>query len=274
MTSVNIAFRTKRSGFTLIELLVVIAIIAILAAILFPVFAKAREKARQTACASNLKQIGLAFIQYGQDYDEQLPYKVGGAVNGLMLGWPPSIMPYAKSTGIFTCPSDTAPSPLPGNTVLSYAANYNVVTAPAMAKYVSPAKTVLIMEMRGAQLNLSFNTLDITGTYWAKTVAYGREGYDADVASKALAATGVMAGSEIGFAGTPVSYVDTFARHTGGSNFLACDGHVKWLRPTAVSTGGSATLESDQMGTNVPGVWYNNAAGTGVGTYTLTFSTI
>src|SRR5512137_1152715 len=64
----------KRRAFTLIELLVVIAIIAILAAILFPVFAKAREKARQSSCQSNLKQIGLAFMQYAQDYDEQYPY--------------------------------------------------------------------------------------------------------------------------------------------------------------------------------------------------------
>src|SRR5256885_15549422 len=63
----------KKRGFTLIELLVVIAIIAILAAILFPVFAQAREKARQAACMSNLRQIGLAFAQYVQDYDERMP---------------------------------------------------------------------------------------------------------------------------------------------------------------------------------------------------------
>ena len=64
---------SRRTGFTLIELLVVIAIIAILAAILFPVFAKVREKARQTACLSNMKQLGLAFVQYSQDYDEMNP---------------------------------------------------------------------------------------------------------------------------------------------------------------------------------------------------------
>src|ERR1700729_1601431 len=78
LSTINVSRRTK-TAFTLIELLVVIAIIAILAAILFPVFAQARDKARQTACASNEKQIGLGLLQYGQDYDEQLP---GINVNG------------------------------------------------------------------------------------------------------------------------------------------------------------------------------------------------
>src|SRR4051812_31659418 len=75
------SFRSRKSAFTLIELLVVIAIIAILAAILFPVFAKAREKARQTSCASNLKQIGTAFSMYSQDYDETMPVWTSDACN-------------------------------------------------------------------------------------------------------------------------------------------------------------------------------------------------
>src|SRR3984893_11508515 len=78
-------FRNKSNGFTLIELLVVIAIIAILAAILFPVFAKVREKARQSSCASNEKQLGLAFAQYTQDYDEKLPVLVTA---GNFYQWP------------------------------------------------------------------------------------------------------------------------------------------------------------------------------------------
>jgi prepilin-type N-terminal cleavage/methylation domain-containing protein/prepilin-type processing-associated H-X9-DG protein len=93
-------------GFTLIELLVVIAIIAILAAILFPVFAKAREKARQTSCSSNLKQSGLASMMYLQDYDEVYPpSRVDGA---LPRRWDQIIEPYVKSTQVFTCPSDGA----------------------------------------------------------------------------------------------------------------------------------------------------------------------
>lgn len=92
-----------RKGFTLIELLVVIAIIAILAAILFPVFAKAREKARQSSCLSNVKQISLAILQYAQDYDETLPmlYDYGTPRNGLIQ----STQPYTKSYQVHDCPS-------------------------------------------------------------------------------------------------------------------------------------------------------------------------
>src|SRR5580658_7657312 len=95
-----------KKGFTLIELLVVIAIIAILAAILFPVFAKAREKARQTACLSNEKQLGLAEMQYTQDYDETFP-----STNDYGTGWAKTIYPYVKSLGVFACPDDTYPLP-------------------------------------------------------------------------------------------------------------------------------------------------------------------
>ena len=96
----------NRRGFTLIELLVVIAIIAILAAILFPVFARAREKARQASCSSNLKQIGLAAIMYGNDYDERwAPMSMGGGPGGGALWTATLLQPYIKNLQIFDCPS-------------------------------------------------------------------------------------------------------------------------------------------------------------------------
>ena len=97
----------KRRGFTLIELLVVIAIIAILAAILFPVFARAREQARKTSCLSNLKQIGAAILMYAQDYEEQLPRTAVGACGNIATsyGWADLIMPYVKNDKVFDCPT-------------------------------------------------------------------------------------------------------------------------------------------------------------------------
>src|SRR3569833_3782856 len=97
---------TRRTGFTLIELLVVIAIIAILAAILFPVFAQAREKARQTACMSNLRQVGLAIQQYAQDYDESYVHtELGGDVDeDHEYYWGDMLQPYLKSWALLTCP--------------------------------------------------------------------------------------------------------------------------------------------------------------------------
>lgn len=107
--------RDDKKGFTLIELLVVIAIIAILTAILFPVFAKAREKARQTTCASNLRQIGLALVQYSEDYDEKLVRAWIGdsgygpsdpTASSYKYKWMDCIYPYVKSAAVFHCPDD------------------------------------------------------------------------------------------------------------------------------------------------------------------------
>ena len=103
----------KISAFTLIELLVVIAIIAILAAILFPVFARARENARRSSCQSNLKQIALGIKQYTQDYDEQFPNQVATftvtATTPSPVGWADTIQPYIKSLQVYQCPSDDTP---------------------------------------------------------------------------------------------------------------------------------------------------------------------
>src|SRR4051812_39870731 len=105
----------KRRGFTLIELLVVIAIIAILASILFPVFAQAREAARKTSCASNVRQLGTAFLMYVQDYDETFPQVTysgeAGHTNPDNFGvfrWPWLVLPYIKNMEIYRCPSQSA----------------------------------------------------------------------------------------------------------------------------------------------------------------------
>ncbi|MBD3174185.1 MAG: prepilin-type N-terminal cleavage/methylation domain-containing protein [Armatimonadia bacterium] len=122
---------TKR-GFTLIELLVVIAIIAILAAILFPVFAKAREKARQTSCLSNVRQLGTATMAYVQDYDETYPW-VGRWGRAWVILWgfthrpdfymPEALLPYTKNEQIFYCPSTTLNGVMPNFEPVTYAEN-------------------------------------------------------------------------------------------------------------------------------------------------------
>jgi prepilin-type N-terminal cleavage/methylation domain-containing protein/prepilin-type processing-associated H-X9-DG protein len=110
--------RIRKRAFTLIELLVVIAIIAILAAILFPVFAQARERARMSACLSNMRQIGSALMMYAQDYDETLPYIrfhcPGGAKGSHCYTWKNATRPYLKSLDVLACPSNPYGHPQPG----------------------------------------------------------------------------------------------------------------------------------------------------------------
>ena len=141
-----------RRGFTLIELLVVIAIIAILAAILFPVFAKAREKARQSSCLSNVKQLTLAFMMYAQDYDEGIRSSyipMTHAPNE--VSWMSGITPYVKNRQVFACPSESWSHSWSGSsTPLSYGFNYQYLgynnSTYVLAQVQRPAQTVLIAD--------------------------------------------------------------------------------------------------------------------------------
>ena len=146
-----------KKGFTLIELLVVIAIIAILAAILFPVFAKAREKARQSSCSSNIKQIALSVMQYVQDYDESFPISHRAPDgDGYQRRWVETIQAYCKNIQMFKCPSDGAvvsqwtTVPVAERVPTSYMQNYQL-SQKALAVVDKPASTVYGCEGGAAQ---------------------------------------------------------------------------------------------------------------------------
>jgi len=234
-----------RSGFTLIELLVVIAIIAILAAILFPVFAKVREKARQISCASNLKQLALGVIQYVNDYDQTYPApppitaSPATTANPEYCGWAGRVYPYIKSTAVFKCPDDpTAPSVSGGVTKypLSYAINKNLLsiasgtTTPnpaADATLVAPSSTVLFIEIQR-------NVADMTNPNEQNSADANMTGSPQDMTgtpSIAQYVTGIYPGGPTTLGLTPV--------HTNGANYAACDGHVKWFTSNHLSGRGN-----------------------------------
>jgi prepilin-type N-terminal cleavage/methylation domain-containing protein/prepilin-type processing-associated H-X9-DG protein len=219
----------KHTGFTLIELLVVIAIIAILAAILFPVFARARENARRAACQSNLKQIGLGVMQYTQDYDEKLPNNFYGTVGvDTDPKWVDVIQPYVKSTQLFTCPSDSQ-------------ANREFVTPSTLRTGANADKT---------------GSYGWNNTYWgssAPIVANGLGG-SLSLASIDAPATTVMVGDfdngggnvdihweNVGLnptpdvAASPPRLADIRARHLDTAVMLFADGHVKSMRVGALN---------------------------------------
>ncbi|MFN3729062.1 MAG: prepilin-type N-terminal cleavage/methylation domain-containing protein [Fimbriimonadaceae bacterium] len=147
------AFSRFRPGFTLIELLVVIAIIAILAAILFPVFSRAKAAAKQTADLSNVRQIAVAFLMYTTDYDENYPVAFyERSASATPMSWPMYLLPYVKSTAIFRSPSDTRSTGIPPGSKfpVNYAYNYYVggnnfaVFNATTSSMVKPAQTVLL----------------------------------------------------------------------------------------------------------------------------------
>ncbi len=194
----------RRSGaFTLIELLVVIAIIAILAAILFPVFAKAREKARQTSCLNNTKQMGVSFIQYVQDYDERYPQSSSG-YESVSKKWWDLIYPYIKNAQVYACPSVS--SSLPANGVTynynSKIGKYDGTGGVAMADIVYPAQTVITTE-------------------------------DQPYSSKYLGSTGLGAWAMREWPSPDPYYWGEWALpHNDGCNLTLADGHAKWYAMT------------------------------------------
>ena len=233
---------SRRRGFTLIELLVVIAIIAILAAILFPVFARAREAARSTSCKSNLKQIAMAMLMYTQDYDECFAARTSssgstGAVGDIrpdVLGrgnidtvaifsnWPVFYAPYIKNGQVFLCPSGTRPNMAPfaanpatpgtGAIIRNYAMNFDLLAPSAnvpvsQAQIIEPAGTVMVLDARNSFCISSTNNMtNLNGNQCLgrNDTANGRANRHSETANVAFI-DGHVKAVQIDFLGTQVN---------------------------------------------------------------------
>jgi prepilin-type N-terminal cleavage/methylation domain-containing protein/prepilin-type processing-associated H-X9-DG protein len=216
----------RATGFTLIELLVVIAIISILAAILFPVFAAAREKARQTKCESNMKQIALGIYQYAQDYDGVLPVTMDIDANNSTVAhmWFSGLAPYVTSKQVFYCPSDPDVASDP-SIWGSYEMN-GMLTAGSrpLDTAASPAQTILMAE-RAKNWNTlpSNNEADYMSNYYdycLDTWLPNGNWSAGTVGNPTLPHPDGSAGWE--------TRIDATI-HSGGSNYAFLDGHVKWM---------------------------------------------
>jgi prepilin-type N-terminal cleavage/methylation domain-containing protein/prepilin-type processing-associated H-X9-DG protein len=261
---------SSKKAFTLIELLVVIAIIAILAAILFPVFAQAREKARGISCLSNTKQLGLAITMYVQDYDENFPVGFGNSTwSGIDL-WCQKVLPYVKTINLYFCPDDSKAGDLGQwyGDGISYAANgyysTNWCCAPNWTTGwplegpmgISNADSWLHGDHQSdGAITLPAATILLSEKHNADVVAAVAAGYPNSNYNPGNVAgfwvTGVIGGPDVdgsyGWApsripdGTVASTVaypggqngSVSATHTGLANFVFCDGHAKAMRPVA-----------------------------------------
>jgi prepilin-type N-terminal cleavage/methylation domain-containing protein/prepilin-type processing-associated H-X9-DG protein len=217
-------------GFTLIELLVVIAIIAILASILFPVFARARENARRASCQSNLKQIGLGILQYTQDYDEHYPmYRMMGSVGSALrpYGWADAMQPYVKSIQILQCPSDSGAYTTDAGTVGYSDYAYNLWmggwgpsakgSGMSMAQLTEPSLTIMNIDYTTGDASAYTIGNTSTGSGTSGTCGY----YGAPDCGNGLAR--ISSASSV--------------RHLGGCNAAFADGHVKWLKARDETSG-------------------------------------
>jgi prepilin-type N-terminal cleavage/methylation domain-containing protein/prepilin-type processing-associated H-X9-DG protein len=224
--------RMNKRGFTLIELLVVIAIIAILAAILFPVFAQAREAARKTSCISNTKQLGTALSMYAQDFDEVFPMGGSSAPGGIR--WRQMVYPYIKNVGVYTCPSEksgnfdakinTTTGIIDTNNAGGYGTNSNIMrwdASRSLAEITAPADTFLACD--AAQCTAAVANNDQPET-WVSFKS-GRTDWQ-------VTAPGNWSDNN----GTPYSSAGSnetrrpMARHQGGLSVIYCDGHAKWQK--------------------------------------------
>jgi prepilin-type N-terminal cleavage/methylation domain-containing protein/prepilin-type processing-associated H-X9-DG protein len=250
----------RRHGFTLIELLVVIAIIAILAAILFPVFARAREKARQASCLSNTKQLGLGLMMYVQDYDETYPFcyyyvnGVGGS--GGYYHWSYLIGPYVKNWQLFVCSSDKNKGLDPTNTFdyqapkISYISNEVLMgrprahfTAVGMAEVEAPADLIALAEITDYKYGIggSSGPSGAAPKSHRPTNAFVPWNNDGSAAVSYVYATAADWEAAEATAQAATGYLNdenqthlryaARVRHNGGSNYTFADGHSKWLNP-------------------------------------------
>jgi prepilin-type N-terminal cleavage/methylation domain-containing protein/prepilin-type processing-associated H-X9-DG protein len=228
---------SRKAAFTLIELLVVIAIIAILAAILFPVFAQARDSARKASCLSNSKQMGLAIMMYTEDYDQIYPmgyyYELSGPTRGRRVQWCYNIQPYVKDQGIFKCLTDFEPTPPAKSSgytdltvpALSYIPNYAVMPAhdggSVNSAAVGTVANVIILAEKQYRIGTKvLKSYAGTSGFWPDTPT-GSD-YCRVTADRVLAAIARPSDSNYKLARV------AFYRHLGGSNFIFCDGHAKF----------------------------------------------